>query len=193
MANLPLRMAMPAFALLTCLSAPQATAQAARPDHRMEYWLGAIPPVVQRDRHKAIPADYNDLFSKPEQFPAVGARITTFGVPTQFILRATPEEQQKTLAWVRERHLKLSGELGVIIQSPDPACGGFGEGRGGPNVAAQVGKKMHDIGGQLDYLNMDEPVTFGHWSPQNKCPQPIPQLAEVAASRVEIYRAFFPR
>lgn len=159
---------------------------------RAEFWIGAIDPVVQRDRHVADPADYLEIFRPPARWPTVAARTSTLEISTQLVLRGTPAEHQALIAGSRANRLTLAGQFGVEETSPDPACGGQMEGRGGPANAGGVAQRTHDLGIPLAYLDMDEPLTWGRESPRNKCPESVEKLAQTAASKVALYRRLFP-
>ena len=131
-----------------------------------EFWLDAVDPVVQRDRKISAPADYMALFGPPLLWPTFASRLSTFEISTQLVVKGTTEEQQTVLNGLRARHIRLAGQFGVEERDDNPACGGPFEGMGGPANAAGVAKNLHDIGGELDYLDMDEPVTWGRESPR---------------------------
>lgn len=157
-----------------------------------EYWIGAVDPVVQADRKITDPSDYMELLQPPVRWPTVAKRTTTLEISTQYILRGSPEQNAKLLEGLKANHLKLAGQFGVEEYSADPACGGGMEGRGGPASAAGVAKRVKDLGLTLDYLDMDEPMTWGRWAPRNKCPESVEKLAATAASKVKLYLAQFP-
>lgn len=186
------------FKLLRCLGGPilllclGGVLQAQGPPTRPEFWLGSIDPVVQNDRKSFVPADYMQLFAPGSPWTTVAGSTSTFEISTQLVLRGTPEIQQPILQGLRARHIKLAGQFGLLEQPTDSACGPHLEGLGTPAAAWSVAKKLHDIGAQLDYLDMDEPVTWGHNSPRNKCPQAIPDMAALTVKKVAIYRQYFP-
>jgi hypothetical protein len=169
-----------------------ATAQQVSEQRKAEFWIGAVDPVVQRDRKVDNPSDYMEIFQPPKAWPTVAKRTSTLEISTQYVLRGTPEQHKALIDGLRANHLKLAGQFGVEEASPDPACGGQMEGRGGPANAGGVAKRVHDLGLPLEYLDMDEPVTWGREAPRNKCPESVEKLAQTAASKVALYRAVFP-
>jgi hypothetical protein len=169
-----------------------ASAQYANERRRAEFWIGAVDPVVQRDRKISNPSDYMELFQPPAAWPFVARRTSTLEISTQLVLRGTPAEHKALIEGVRRNNLKVAGQFGVEESSSDPSCGGQMEGRGGPANAEGVAKRTHDLGIPLDYLDMDEPVTWGRMAPRNKCPESVEKLAQTAASKVASYRKEFP-
>lgn len=178
--------------LLPVVASSAASSQETNARRKPEFWIGALDPVVQKDRNVADPSDYMEIFQPPAGWPTVARRTSTLEISTQFVLRGTPEEHRALLDGLRASHLKLAGQFGVEEASPDPACGASMEGRAGPANAGGVAKRVHDLGIPLDYLNMDEPVTWGREAPRNKCPETVEKLAQTAASKVALYRQLFP-
>ncbi len=182
-----------AFALLLpALITVSATEQQMMGKHQPEFWLGGVDPVVQQDRKITNPSDYMEIFGPPRMWPTVAKRTSTIEISTQMVLRGTPDQHRALIDGLRENHMKVAGQFGVEEASADPACGGQMEGRGGPANAGGVAQRVHDLGIPLDYLNMDEPVTWGREAPRNKCPESVEKLAKTAASKVALYRNLFP-
>ena len=176
--------------MATVCGASWGQASSPRPAH--EYWIGAVDPVVQADRKVANPSDYMELFRPPARWPVVARRTTTLETSTQYFLRGTPEQHARLLEGLQTNHLKLAAQLGVEESSPEPACGPQMEGRAGPANAGGVAKKIKELGFTLDYLDMDEPVTWGREAMKNKCPESVEKLAATAANKVALYKAQFP-
>ena len=181
-----------AAVLVAFLSCWFGSAQPARVKRTLEFWLGAVDPVVQQDRKTANPSDYMEIFAQATAWPTVAKRTSTLEISTQFVMRGTPQQHRALIDGLRTNHLKLAGQFGVEEASPDPACGGQMEGRGGPANAGGVAKRVRDLSIPLDYLDMDEPVTWGREAPRNKCPESVEKLARTAASKIALYRKLFP-
>jgi hypothetical protein len=156
-----------------------------------EFWIGAVDPVVQQDRRVGNPSDYMELFQPPTRWPVVAKHTSTLEISTQLVLRGTPAQHRALIDGLETNHLKLAGQFGVEELSP-PACGPPSEGQGGPANAAGVAKRTHDLGLPLEYLDMDEPLTWGREAPRNKCPKSVGTLAKIAVSKVTAYRRLFP-
>jgi len=182
-------------ALALALSCPLPSSAQGR-DGAKQAWFSGVDPVVQGDRHVDAPKDYMDLF-KPGAPWAVGAAGTTaFKISTQLVLRGTDDQLRTVFEGLRQRHIGLAIELGVLVNSE--ACGKGTEGFGSPPAVETVAKRIKSLGGQLDYIAMDEPVTWGHAKQgKNKlgyayCQYSIDQLADQAAAKALILKRYFP-
>ncbi|MDP4216502.1 MAG: hypothetical protein Q8927_09890 [Bacteroidota bacterium] len=162
-----------------------------------QIWLGGVDPVAQSDRHTSNPADYMDLF-KPDAAWSTGAAATNvFKVGTAFILRGTDDQVRTVLEGLKSRHIALAVEFGVLTGSD--TCGKGIEGFGSPAAAEVLCKKIKRLGGQLDYIAMDEPVIWGHEKQGTNakglgrcCQYPIPELAARASVKIATLQRYFP-
>jgi hypothetical protein len=187
-----LKTVLPALALL----AFTINASAQHASQGRQFWFAGVDPVVQGDRHVNYPADYMDLF-KPEAPWSVGASaLTAFKISTQLVLRGSDEQLSSVFAGLKARHIALAIELGVLVNSD--ACGKGTEGFGSPPAVETVAKRIKSLGGELDYVAMDEPVTWGHAKQgKNKlgyvyCEYSVDQLADQAAAKAAILKRYFP-
>jgi hypothetical protein len=177
-----------ALAALPCLS----TAAHAAP----QIWFGAVDPVVQRDRHTDQPADYMQLFQPGAPWGVAAAHTAVFKISTQLVLRGAPGELQTVIDGLRARHIALAIELGLLSYSD--RCGKGSEGYAAPLAVEVVAKKIRAAGGQLDYVDMDEPVTYGHSKTGRTargfalCHDPVSALADQTAPKVALLRRYFP-
>src|SRR5581483_3080905 len=137
------------------LGLPFAAAQAAP-----QFWFSGVDPVVQSDRHVDMPKDYMDLFEPDAPWKVGASGTTAFKISTQLVLRGTDEQLRKIFEGLRQRHIGLAIELGVLVGTN--ACGKGTEGFGSPLAVETVAKRIKSLSGELDYIAMDEPVTWGH-------------------------------
>jgi hypothetical protein len=151
---------------------------------------------VQSDRHVDTPKDYMDLFKPGAPWTVGAAGTTAFKISTQLVLRGTDEQLRTVFAGLKARHIALAIELGVLVNSD--ACGKGTEGFGSPAAVETVAKRIKSLGGELDYIAMDEPVTWGHAKQgKNKlgfayCQYSVDVLASQAAERAAILKRYFP-
>jgi hypothetical protein len=161
-----------------------------------QFWFGGVDPVVQGDRHVDYPADYMDLFKPDAPWSAGASGTTAFKISTQLVLRGSDEQLRTVFAGLKARHVALAIELGVLVYSD--ACGKGTEGFGSPPAVETVAKRIKNLGGELDYVAMDEPVTWGHAKQgKNKlgyayCEYSVDQLADQAAAKAAILKSYFP-
>ena len=166
-----------------------------------QIWLAGEDPVVQAEKHKNQPADYMDLFKPEAPWRAASSRLTALKVSTQFILRGSDEQLKAVIEGLKERHIGLAIEFGVVdprVVNPGPGdCGFHVEGYSLLGSTDNVARRIKTLGGRLDYAAMDEPVWFGHFAGQLSggrmgCQYSLAELADQAAKRIDVFRQYFP-
>ena len=180
------------FSIFVLLWSAAVTAQATT----SAIWLGGEDPVVQKDKHKTQPADYMELFKPHAPWPVAASGLTAFKISTQLVLRGTDEQLQTVIDGLRSRHIALAIELGVLTATD--RCGKGTEGYGSPAAVEAVARRIKSLGGQLDYVVMDEPVTWGHEKTGsnaqgfNYCRDEVADLVDQAAPKISILQHYFP-
>jgi hypothetical protein len=166
-----------------------------------QIWLAGEDPVVQADKHKSQAADYMDLFKHDSPWRQTMSRLTALKVSSQFILRGSDEQLKAVFAGLKERHIGLAIEFGVVDPSainPGPGdCGFHVEGYSLSGSTENIARRIKTLGGRLDYAAMDEPVWFGHFAGQlsggrKGCQYSLAELADQAAKRIDVFRQYFP-
>ena len=165
-----------------------------------DYWLSGVDPVVQKDTNKSHPADYMDLF-RPDTPWSSAALLKGFKISTQMAFRGTDEQLKAIIDGLKARHIAMSIELGLLVYTDaPPSCGRGSEGIGrepGP-AAERVAKRVTALGGKLDYIELDEPVTWGYSrtgltrAGYPFCHKPIDALVDEIAPQVAVLRQYFP-
>jgi hypothetical protein len=171
---------------------------AAPPDRAAQIWLGGEDPVVQRDKHKQDPADYMNLFKPNAPWATAAAGLTAFKISTQFVLHADDEQLRAVIDGLKSRHIGLAIELGVLDGEGPGHCGFHVEGYASPASINAVGRKVQKLGGQIDYVAMDEPVWFGHIFGNGAgdkvgCRYSLAGVADKVATKIAQLRQFFPK
>ena len=196
------------FAMIQCLAAATLVcghASALANQGTAQYWLGGEDPVVQKDKKKADPADYMDLFRSDAPWSASAGKVKGFKISTQLVLRGTDDQLKTVIEGLKARHIGLSIELGLLTYSDaPPSCGRGAEGysRMPPDGqlygAERVAKRLTELGGRLDFVELDEPVTWGYSrTGQTRqgypyCHQSIDALVDQMAPQVAILKRYFP-
>jgi hypothetical protein len=159
-------------------------------------WLGGEDPVVQKDKHKSQPADYMDMFKPNAPWSVAASGLTAFKISTQLVLRGSDEQLQTVIDGLKNRHIALAIELGILTATD--RCGKGTEGYGSPATVEAVVKRIKSLGGQLDYVAMDEPITWGHEKTGsnaqgfNYCHDEVADLVDQAAPKIAILQRYFP-
>jgi hypothetical protein len=161
-----------------------------------EYWLSGVDPVVQRDRHTDQPADYMDLFRPDAPWATSAEKVQALKISTQMALRGTDDELRTVIEGLKARHIGLAIEMGLLAYSD--RCGHGTEGYGAPRAVEAAAKRIMSMGGQLDYVAMDEPVAYGHEKTgTNKkgfeyCHDSISDLVAQMAPKIALLQRYFP-
>ena len=122
-----------------------------------QIWLAGEDPVVQKDKHKDQPADYMEMFKPGAPWGTAASGLTAFKVSTQFVLRGTDEELKAVIKGLRERHIALAIEAGLIDGPGANDCGMSVEGYSNHGSTEVGAKRIKNLGGQIDYIAMDTP------------------------------------
>jgi hypothetical protein len=161
-----------------------------------EFWLSGVDPVVQRDRHVDNPADYMQLFQPDAPWATAAAGLQAFKISTQMSLRGTDDELKTIIDGLKARHIGLAIEIGLLAYSD--RCGRGTEGYGAPLAVEAAAKRIVKMGGQLDYVAMDEPVTWGHEKVGRNaqgyewCHDSVSELVDQAAPKIALLQRYFP-
>ncbi|MBV8750624.1 MAG: hypothetical protein JO103_13020 [Candidatus Eremiobacteraeota bacterium] len=112
---------------------------------------------------------------------------------TQF-MKAVPDDLLAMIVrHLREKHLALGIESLAQNGFHEPVCGQGVEGYGGPDEPNLIVDKLLRAGGRLDYVGMDEPMTFGYYyDGPHACKSSIRNVAQRVSVIINIYRAAFP-
>jgi hypothetical protein len=112
------------------------------------------------------------------------------------MLQGTDDQLKTMIEGLRSRHIALAVEFGVLTGSD--TCGKGVEGFGAPLAADALCKRIQKLGGQLDYIAMDEPVTWGHEKEGVKpgggpyCQYSIEELVARASVKIATLQRYFP-
>ena len=190
----------PILALTLCLAVAPAQVAAQRPDSERStaIWLSGVDPEAQKARHVTEPADYMDLFKPDAPWKKAASELAVFKFGTRFVLHADDAELKAVIDDLKRRHIAFAVELGVLESGGPGTCGYGVEGYGNPTAVESVAKRVKALGGQIDYIAMDEPVWFGHIvdkvakSAGRGCRYSLPEIAEKAAAKITVLRRYFP-
>lgn len=178
--------------VLLLSSAAFAQGQARQP----EIWFGGVDPVVQKDRHIDYPADFMELFQPRAPWAVAASGTQVFKISTQFILRGTEDQIRTLVVGLRQRHIALGVELG-LLEARAGDCGAGSEGYGSPLAVEALAKRLSGLGGQLDYVDMDEPITWGHSKPSEpgklRCQASVESLVDQTLPKIAVLQRYFPQ
>ena len=153
-----------------------------------QIWFAVRGP----DTHPVGAADWDALFRPTPEWNAVASRINVFGMTVGYVLKATDQELTTKTANLQEHHIALSLALQSIARTDADPCG-HQEGYGHESDHARAAAKLHRLGIKLQYLQLDEPLWFGHYSPDPaSCRFNLAELTRRVGVNVRKYVALFP-
>lgn len=155
-----------------------------------DVWLAPLDPLTRPFNGTHGSADYFDLFRNDARWPATAARVKVFKIYPQLILEASDDAISHVLTGLRNRHIALALEFGVLT---DTTCGRGVEGYDGEELV-KVAQRIKRLGGTLEYLAMDEPLWYGrHYSGASACRAGISSIAHDVAGNLANLKSVMPR
>jgi hypothetical protein len=141
------------------------------------------------------PADYWDLF-QPGAVWSKAAKINEFGVSARLITDSPDDKLRQAFQYLKAHNIKLRIGILSLKGSNDPNGPGHGvEGFAAnpPGEALLVAKRVKSLGGVVDFVDLDEPLWYGHYySEKNAIHAPIADLARQAGATIRAVRTIFP-
>jgi hypothetical protein len=181
------RASRPAILLVLSCMVTVTTAQAT------QIWFGAVnaPVVGHNGRPSSRPGDFMELFTPSAPWSRAAKTVSVLEVSTRFFLEGTDGDLSVMFKDLKRRHIALAIGLGFLDV---PNCGKGVEGFAYPTTAAVVARRVSGLGGELNYLAMDEPLFFGHrYDGPNSCRASIDEIARRVAVHVKEMRQVFPK
>jgi hypothetical protein len=167
----------------------------AAPAQAQQVWVAPnddLPRGPNRDRY--LNHDFPHLFDPK---PAWSAKIDVFEISPMMGSTVGPaDELDRVNAFLTSRRIALAvGTGAVTMDNPGPTPGecGFGvEGMIRPGRNAGALKRLKQLGIEVDYVTLDEPLTYGHYyDKKNACRYSIQEVARrVAAEIAEIKQSY---
>jgi hypothetical protein len=139
--------------------------------------------------------DFPHLF---DPSPAWDPKIDVFKISPKMGSTIGPAEDLTRInAFLKDRRIALAVDTGaMLMDSPDPVPGecGFGvEGSNRPGRNAIEFRRLKQLGIEVRYVTMDEPLTFGHYySKKNACHFSIDEVARRVAAAIAEIRQSYP-
>jgi len=158
-----------------------------------QVWMAATEPVW-RDSHGWPPNDFLTLFDPAAPWSSASARVNVFELSKRFIDQTSEADLRRVLADLQRRGISIAMQGTPALASR--TCGLGIEGHGPPHDMAATARRIKDLGGQLAYISMDEPLWYGRWfnghDHTTPCHATIADLAQQAAAKIREVRAIFP-
>ncbi|PZR93434.1 MAG: hypothetical protein DLM68_00915 [Hyphomicrobiales bacterium] len=147
-----------------------------------------------------IPApDFMNLFQPSAPWPRAASHVKIFKLYPQFVANASDADLRSVIVGLRQRHIALAIEYGLLNRNDPVLCGGKGpqcgqvEGFDGELLANGLAH-LKSLGANLQYVAMDEPLWFGTVSTEPGAPQAsISAIAQDIAMQIAIVHSYFPK
>ena len=139
--------------------------------------------------------DFPHLF---DPSPTWDPKIDVFKISPKMGSVVGPAEGLNRInAFLRGRRIALAVSIGAALmdnRNPTPGECGFGvEGMSRPGRNAADFRRLKQLGIEIRYVAMDEPLTFGHYySKKNACHYSIDDVARRAAAAIAEIRQYYP-
>ena len=152
-------------------------------------------PIIPAAWNNGGSSDYLDLFAPGAPWTTASAHVQIFKMYTQMLVPAVPgsfsaDTLQQIFAYLKSHNIALALEFGPL--TPSAQCGAGVEGFAG-EVALPVATRIQQLGGNLQYIGMDEPFYFGSlFSGANACNWTAQQVAANAVQNIAQIKSVFP-
>jgi hypothetical protein len=147
-------------------------------------WLAGGDPYAQPKNPAA--ATYMEIFA-----PNASWHADVLKTSTQFFMRAKDNEIVQMTDMLRARHIALAMEGLMMVGTK--RCGTGFEGYEGPQAIPGVAERVRRLGGTIEYVAMDEPLTFGHFSTRvGACQDSVDSIASQLVDNVHALKSAFP-
>jgi hypothetical protein len=139
--------------------------------------------------------DFPHLF---DSAPAWSARTDVFEISPMMGSVAGPEDELHRIgSFLSQHHVALAVGVGAaLVDNANPVPGecGFGvEGMNRPGRNATTFKRLKQLGMDIQYIVMDEPLTYAHYySKKNACLYSIEDTARRVAAGIAEIRQYYP-
>jgi len=162
--------------------------------HAVEIWFNGVAPLYARPTDPSVGADFKDLFHPEAPWAAAAAKIRVFKISSDLASRGPDDLLSALIADLKRRRIALALEGLMLTANLAPGgCGRGIEGYTGPDHMVRIAERIKRLGGQLDYVAMDEPLWYGHhFAGPNACRASMAALAQEIALRIAAMRRVFP-
>lgn len=153
------------------------------------------PTAHNNPAKPGVSLDYPNLFnaSYDSQWSAARGRIDVFRLYPGFVGRSTDAELTAIFSYLNAKGIALALEWPMLTWDTSSGDGCGVEGYTSPTDAASTAARIYNLGGNLAYIGMDEPLYFGHfYSGTNAAQDDLATLASDVAGNIAAFRAYFP-
>lgn len=134
--------------------------------------------------------DYGRLFAPGSPWQTGYGRVDVFQVRPPWVLRTSKEEVTQAFTFFSQHKIKVAAVIGSVLTDD---CGLGIEGFATPRQTEAYARAMKMMDLPLDYILVDEPVTWGHeYSGKNACQFSLEETAKRATQSVRLVQKYYP-
>ena len=149
----------------------------------------AVTPQIWFDPSQV--SDWLSLFQDDASWQYAARHVSVIILEPSWARKATTSDLRTVISYVQAHHKKLALALQAVQKIQTETCGGI-EGYSFLGEMSAAAQAIRSAGGQLSYVYMDEPVTFGHYLGGGGCLLPVADLVTRTAAIVNSVLALFP-
>jgi hypothetical protein len=151
-----------------------------------EVWFAPTDNLARAG--KLFNQDFPHLFDEP---PAWNTDIDVFQIAPFYAEHATDEDLLRVARFLSRRHIVLGAAV-QPMQIDGECAGGEGRTRRGANL--RIFRRLRALGLDIQYIGLDEPLTFGHYASRGArpCQLPIDDVARRVAATISEIRESYP-
>jgi hypothetical protein len=180
--------------IIATFVAPAARSQNGQPTAQI--WVSAMSlhSVDRVGQWNGTRLDDADQWKPEAPWPTVAAHTKVVWLVAGNIEHTSDDDLKAVIEDVKRRHLELALSIGPLVRSAECAPAGgapASEAYGNSGETELILQKIRRNGGELRYVDMDEPFFYGHRDPSG-CHLSATQLARQVAASVASMRRIFP-
>jgi len=165
-----------------------------------QIWFGPASRYSTAEQPRLRAVDLMDMFRPAAPWQNAASHIQVFRISPDFFHRFGKESNQDevnaVVADLKRRRIAIAVEIGVINLIPGSCPDNIQEGYGTVSEARKIIAMVKLAGGEIQYLNMDELLNFGHYfersASKTGCQLPISQIISRSMEMLNLFRQEFP-
>ena len=162
-----------------------------RPVSATDIWFGAARQFVSHLGSPDGVSDFMELFEPGAPWQNAAGDVRVFATSSQWLTHGPDDDLRRMFVELKRRHIVLS--VAGLMLGGIAGCGRGVEGYEGPDYMARIAARVQRLGGSLDYVEMDEPLWFGHdYQGPQACRSSVEQVAQDVARKVHDIQRVFP-
>jgi hypothetical protein len=165
-----------------------------------EVWFGPASWFSTPSSPHPRAVDFMEMFKPNAPWQNAASHVQVFRLGSVFFHRVGQESNQDevdaVVAGLKRRHIAIAVEIGAIEIIPGSCPERIQEGYGTLSQARKVIDMIKAAGGEIEYLNMDELLNYGHFfehsSSKTGCQLPISEIVSRSANILALFKQEFP-